>query len=264
MAQLLSVWIPGTKNKWCLLVVLLKQRDLRQASSNNTYFYVKHSATLEHQIVTTKDQSHTLYVPELNEHYHSTHGAVNESEHVFIKNGLLAIHVNPVHIFEVGFGTGLNAILTYKMALEKKLKVLYETIELNPLDPQLVGELNYNNFLDEAAQKIFTQLHELEWGKQHEIHPLFHFRKIHADIFKAGLSSSYHMVYFDAFAPGKQPDIWCGKVFEKIYARMETNGVLVTYCAKGSVKRLLKSIGFEVEAVSGPPGKREMTRARKT
>ncbi|MFD2513112.1 tRNA (5-methylaminomethyl-2-thiouridine)(34)-methyltransferase MnmD [Pontibacter locisalis] len=219
------------------------------------------------EIRQTKDGSNTLYVPELNEHYHSVHGALQESLHVFIKHGLEDVlqSKKDIKILEVGFGTGLNAILTYPFALAKKAFIQYDTLEKFPLEEEVVNQLHFENaILNPELFEVFQQMHSAPWNEPVDIIPYFTLQKIHETLEEFCPPDAYYdIVYFDAFAPEKQPELWSDEMFAKLYKATRPGGVLVTYCAKGSFKRSLKAAGFEVEALPGPPGKREMTRGIK-
>lgn len=211
----------------------------------------------------TADGSHTLYVPELDEHYHSTNGAVQESTHVFIEAGLKRIEKNDIKILEIGFGTGLNTLLTLKNKGDKQID--YHTFELYPLPYSIVDKLNYAICIDESLLGIFNQMHQQEWNTTAELSKDFLLTKIEADFSLLGYSHTcqYDLVYFDAFAPNKQEEMWTEAIFNHLYSITASNGVLVTYCAKGSVRRMLQNSGYFVERLPGPPGKREMLRATK-
>ncbi|GAB2525979.1 tRNA (5-methylaminomethyl-2-thiouridine)(34)-methyltransferase MnmC2 [Rufibacter soli] len=215
----------------------------------------------------TKDGSTTLFVPELNEHYHSVHGALQESLHVFIKMGLQATleRLPSVRILEVGFGTGLNALLTLQHTLATGAAVQYDTLEKYPLSMEVVAQLHFEKFiLNPELLDFFTPLHAAPWEQPVAITPQFTLRKLETDLETfAPAPESYDLIYFDAFAPEKQPHLWTDAVFQKMYDCLAPGGTLVTYCAKGSFKRSLKAAGFTVEALPGPPGKREMTRGVK-
>ncbi|WP_276498636.1 tRNA (5-methylaminomethyl-2-thiouridine)(34)-methyltransferase MnmD [Pontibacter litorisediminis] len=219
------------------------------------------------EIRQTKDGSNTLYVPELNEHYHSVHGALQESQHVFIKYGLehALEQKKDLKVLEVGFGTGLNAILTFPYALAKKAFIQYDTLEKYPLSEEVVQQLHYENIiLNPELYEYFLKLHKAPWNEPAEVIPYFTLQKMHESLEEFVAPSSYYdVVYFDAFAPEKQPELWSDAMFEKLYKAVRPGGILVTYCAKGSFKRSLKAAGFTVEALPGPPGKREMTRGLK-
>ncbi len=215
----------------------------------------------------TGDGSHTLFVPELNENYHSWHGAYTESVHVFIETGLkiAAEKFKPVHIFEVGFGTGLNAILSYEFARKTAHAVTYTGIEKNPLNMDLVAQLNYrDHWKDENLDEVFMQMHSKKWDEEWNAAPFFRFKKLNGSVLDYIFpTAEYHVIFFDAFAPEKQPEMWTVELFSKLYASLQPGGMLVTYCAKGQFKRDLRSAGFEVETLPGPPGKREMVRGTK-
>ena len=213
--------------------------------------------------IITKDGSATLHWPEYDEHYHSFHGALTESKHVFIDAGLefqLKTLTKPIAILEMGFGTGLNALLTYQLAQKREVSVHYTTIEAFPLQKHELEQLNYDQLLGIEAT-VFQQIHSSKHNE--ELHfPYFTFQKQLCKLQDAKLES-YHLIYYDAFAPSAQPELWEKSIFVKLYNSLQTNGCLVTYCAKGAVKRTLQEVGFFIEALPGPPGKREMTRAIK-
>lgn len=214
-----------------------------------------------HKLVETSDGSHTVYVPGLDEHYHSIHGAVQESDFIFIKNGFDACKADPVHIFEVGFGTGLNVLLTAINAADSKRKVYYTSIEKYPLDDYIVKTLNHSLFT--GNRNIYDKIHSAKWNVNTEILPDFHLEKIKSDLLSHSISGNYDLIYFDAFGPDKQPEMWSPDIFKSIAAITNKDGILVTYSAKGEVKRILKSVGFQVSLLPGPPGKRQMIRAVK-
>jgi tRNA U34 5-methylaminomethyl-2-thiouridine-forming methyltransferase MnmC len=216
-----------------------------------------------HQLVTTFDGSHTLYVPELDEHYHSINGAVRESEFIFIRNGFDICKADPLFIFEVGFGTGLNALLTAINAMNGTKEVLYTSIEKYPLEKYIIESLNHHFFAGKEGKNIFRLIHSTEWGPMHRICRNFNLRKIKGDLITDTLTGTYDLIYFDAFGPDKQPEMWKREIFERISGITRTNGIFVTYSAKGEVRRNLRSIGFNVTLLPGPPGKRQMIRAIK-
>lgn len=217
------------------------------------------------EIRSTLDGSHTLYLEELDEHYHSTYGAIQESRHVFIQSGLEQCESDSLNVLEIGFGTGLNCYLTLLSGLKTGRKIHYYTLEKFPLEKQIWEKLNFEDLAETAGSKMFTSLHEATWGDDIEIHPNFLLHKIKADIlqFQTGSLPMVDLIYYDAFSPDKQSELWDRPIFEELYNRMNENGILVTYCAKGIVRRTLQSVGFIVERIPGPPGKREMIRARK-
>lgn len=215
------------------------------------------------QTVATIDGTVTLYVPALNEHYHSVHGAMQESMHVFIRAGLLeaAKTKKELQIFEMGFGTGLNALLTWRWAQMNALNIHYTSVEKFPLEKTVIDSLNYAE-KDETV--FFEQIHSAEWNIQSVIAGNFNLQKKLGDISEINFpQKSFDVIYFDAFAPRVQPELWTDEIFGKMFSLLNPAGILVTYCAKGEVKRSMKRAGFEVETLAGPPGKREMTRGRK-
>ncbi|SET91435.1 tRNA (5-methylaminomethyl-2-thiouridine)(34)-methyltransferase MnmD [Hymenobacter actinosclerus] len=220
------------------------------------------------QLRATADGSGTLYVPALDEHYHSTHGAVQEARHVYLGAGLepaLAAATGPVCVLEVGFGTGLNALLTLERSRTAPVPIAYDTVEKHPLPWELVRELATAPELQVPPLPAFRQqLHEAVWEQPVVLAPTFTLRKLAGELQHLALeAAAYQVIYFDAFAPDKQPDMWTDAVFGQLYAAAAPGGCLVSYCAKGSFKRSLRATGWQVEAIPGPPGKREMTRAWK-
>ncbi|MFB6342051.1 tRNA (5-methylaminomethyl-2-thiouridine)(34)-methyltransferase MnmD [Saccharicrinis sp. FJH62] len=220
----------------------------------------------ELKIKKTEDGSATLFVPELNEHYHSYKGAVRESLHVFIQAGLeeLSRARKNIRILEIGFGTGLNALLTLDYTFsDPELKVHYTTLEKYPLDLNLIIQLNYTAHSNNTIRELFSDIHQAPWNLVSEITDRFSILKLEADLTQEIDLENCDLVYFDAFAPEKQPEMWDEAIFETIYGAMNKGGILVTYCAKGEVRRRMQRAGFNVERLPGPPGKREMLRARK-
>ncbi|NLZ94576.1 MAG: tRNA (5-methylaminomethyl-2-thiouridine)(34)-methyltransferase MnmD [Bacteroidales bacterium] len=222
---------------------------------------------LQTKLITTDDGSHSLFVPHLNEHYHSTHGAIQESRHVFINMGLNACKLQQVNVLEIGFGTGLNAFSTQLESKETGKQIHYTSLELYPLDIKSAKQLNYAQQLtDEDEASHFLALHEAPWGETVEITPTFTLHKIEADFSKPdniNINTRFDVIYFDAFAPEKQPEMWTQQIFNKLFSLCNKNGTLTTYCAKGIVRRMFESAGFIVERLPGPPGKREILRCRK-
>jgi tRNA U34 5-methylaminomethyl-2-thiouridine-forming methyltransferase MnmC len=218
---------------------------------------------MKNEIIITSDGSHTIYVPELNEHYHSIHGAVQESALVYIKNGLDYCKANPVNIFEVGFGTGLNTLLSVVYSRDDERMFNYTSIEKDPLGISVINTLNHWSFAGSEGRQVFEKIHNKKWGISQKISSNFNLKKIKGDIINDKIAGKYDLIFFDAFGPDKQPDIWSPDVFEKIAGITSSGGIFVTYSAKGEVKRLLKANGFKIEMLPGPPGKREMIRAIK-
>lgn len=215
-----------------------------------------------------EDGSHTLFSDKAGECYHSTHGAYTESLQIFINYGLLTVFesltLKTVRILEVGFGTGLNALLTSLEAESGAVYVSYLGLEPFPVESEIIRQLNYCSLLNGNSQQYFDLMHESTWDSTYIIHPSFGFKKQQIGFMDAGLENNgFDLIYFDAFSPEAQPELWEQEVFDKCFRIMAKGGVLVTYCAKGKVKRALKAAGFTIENLPGPPGKREITRARK-
>lgn len=223
---------------------------------------------MQRKIITTKDNSKTLLISEMNETYHSTHGALTEALHIFIENGIKQFSKNnsPISIFEMGFGTGLNAILTYRFALKNNTSINYTTVEKYPVNSNEINTLNYKQLLNltNKENEIYTKMHTLEPLRAHQLNKTFSFTSIYNDIKETKLKpNTFNLIYFDAFAPQHQPHLWEENILKKMHLALKPNGFLITYCAQGKFKRTLKAIGFKVEALDGPPGKREITKAIK-
>jgi tRNA U34 5-methylaminomethyl-2-thiouridine-forming methyltransferase MnmC len=222
----------------------------------------------EHRIITTDDGSSSVYLPLLNETYHSFHGAIQESRHVFIRNGLEHwIKGNTgraVHILEIGFGTGLNAILTLESVASHTTNVHYTTLEAFPLPAEILNGLNYKSqFSSTNLSVLFDAMHHGPWEEPYKINNQFLLEKKECKLEDYWPNKEIDVVYFDAFAPSKQPELWTLTMLEKTTAALSSGGIFVTYCAKGQLKRDLKSLGMTVETLPGPPGKKEMVRAMK-
>ncbi|MBC6606007.1 tRNA (5-methylaminomethyl-2-thiouridine)(34)-methyltransferase MnmD [Hymenobacter sp. BT188] len=220
------------------------------------------------EVRVTQDGSSTLYVPALDEHYHSTHGAVQEAQHVYLAAGLesvLAASGGQIQVLEIGFGTGLNALLTLQRSLSVSQLIHYDTLEKYPLSTHVIAALGVERYiLNPELQEFHYRLHAAPWDTAVRLTPHFTLRKHHAALQEYQLPPShYNVIYFDAFAPEKQPDMWTDAVFSQLFAATAPGGILTSYCAKGSFRRSLKAAGWVVEKIPGPPGKREMTRARK-
>lgn len=214
------------------------------------------------KIIITEDGSHSLFVDTINENYHSVHGATQESTHIFIQSGLANLDLKEVNILELGFGTGLNAALTLAFAKEHSIRVNYTSIEKFPLSKQIYQQLNYAEKCG-ISDDLFLSLHKSDWNKWEAITPYFNLQKIEGEIETWLQPDNYDMVYFDAFSPDKQPELWSPQVFENMYLSCKPGALLTTYCAKGVVRRTMQAAGFTVERLPGPPGKREMLRAKK-
>ncbi|MBW6478030.1 MAG: tRNA (5-methylaminomethyl-2-thiouridine)(34)-methyltransferase MnmD [Bacteroidales bacterium] len=219
------------------------------------------------ELINTSDGSHTLRLVGADEQYHSVNGALQESQHVFIQAGLMKIihDIKPLNLLEVGMGTGLNALLTVTKSVENESVVFYDAVEPFPLDEQWTEKLNYTGFFPgKWVSQAFEMIHNKSGSQYNNLYGLFNFRCFNQKIQELKLETDhYHLVYFDAFGPDTQPEMWTDDVFEKISNSMKFGGILVTYCAKGAVRRAMRSAGLKVERLPGPPGKREMTRAEK-
>lgn len=215
------------------------------------------------KIIVTGDGSHSLFHEALDETYHSRHGALQESLHVFIEHGFRYLgktqKPKSISILEVGFGTGLNALLTLAEAIESDISVAYTSLETYPLNEEVWAKLNYPD-----TNNLFKELHQAEWEKWNQINSHFQLLKLEKSLQDVELDPRQcDLIYFDAFAPNKQPELWELTVLDKVVKTLKSGGMFVTYCAKGQLKRDLKSLGLIVESLPGPPGKREMVRALK-
>lgn len=218
------------------------------------------------EIIATKDGSHSLFREDLNETYHSTHGAEAESRYVFMKMGLDYLRENnlPIRILEVGFGTGLNALLALEYQLNHKVKIEYHTLEPFPLSAEIYEQLNYTDTIQfEGSKAAFSKLHSSSDNEEQRFGTDFLFTKYYQKLEDFNSNSPFTVIFFDAFAPSKQADMWTIEQLQHVYNLTDTNGVFTTYCAQGQFKRNLKAVGYETEELPGPPGKKEMTRGRK-
>lgn len=221
---------------------------------------------MKREFLTTGDGSVTIHLPEWNEQYHSKHGALAEAHHVFIQSGLdyyRSEHPGEtVSILEIGFGTGLNAFLTSLEAQNEKFKIKYTGVEAYPVESSELGKLNYAELIG-VTNAEFLQLHSTSWEISSEINPYFTLIKRKMFFSEIEEINAFNLIYFDAFGARVQPELWTEIIFRKMYQSLKVGGVLVTYSAKGSVRRALQAVGFNVERLPGPPGKREMLRATK-
>lgn len=214
---------------------------------------------------TTADGSHTLFISSLDEHYHSINGAIQESVHVFIRAGLNQVQKTNIRVLEIGFGTGLNAFLTL-LEIENAVMertVTYYTVERYPLGPVITRQLNYADQACDEQKILYHTLHVAEWDQQVPVTPHFTLCKMNANACDCVFPTSIDLIYFDAFAPEKQPELWEQNMFNRLYACASTGAIIVTYCAKGEVRRRMQAAGFKMERLPGPPGKRHMLFGRK-
>ena len=224
---------------------------------------------MKRKIVTTGDGSTTIQITDWNEQYHSMHGAVQEARHVFLKMGLdFWMNENPdqnsLHILEIGFGTGLNALLTLMHAEKSSVNLLYEGVEAYPVSSEELAQLNYLEAADaQVFEAVFEKMHQTPWEQTETITEAFQLKKRKQTFETLEDQDQHDLIYFDAFGARVQPELWEEPIFEKMYCALKAGGVLVTYAAKGSVRRAMQAVGFKVERLPGPPGKREMLRAVK-
>lgn len=227
---------------------------------------------MKREIIVTADGSTTIHIPEWNEQYHSKHGAIQEAYHVFIKQGLQhACHAErnsnvdlPLSILEIGFGTGLNTFITLLEAEKLNQNINYVGVEAYPVLGDEISKLNYTKALKaENSDSVFKTIHDITWEEKHQITDTFSLTKRQQFFSEIEDQSCFDLIYFDAFGARVQPDLWTESIFKRMYEALKPNGVLVTYSAKGSVRRAMQSVGFSVEKLPGPPGKREMLRATK-
>ena len=224
---------------------------------------------MNRELLMTEDGSFTVSIPEIHTTYHSTRGAIQESEHVFIKTGLKFFteknnNKKTVDIFEMGFGTGLNALLSFMEAERLQLKINYTSIEFFPLEPSITSSLNYHTELqDPGLLFFFGKIHSAEWNTQTPISPRFNLHKQNADLKSFSTEKVFDLIYFDAFDPKTQPELWTKEIFEKMFSMLREGGILVTYSSKSEVRKAMVAAGFAVEKPPGPWGKREIVRAFK-
>ena len=219
---------------------------------------------MKRKIITTGDGSKTIQIEEWDEQYHSLHGAVQEAYHVFIDHGLKHVLRPKIDILEIGFGTGLNALITLAEAQKENKKITYCGVEKYPVSVSEVNQLNYCETLGFSdLQDAFEQMHYSDWQQKITIHKDFVLVKKQQDFCEINDKNAFDLIYFDAFGARVQPELWTVEIFKKMFKALRSKGVLVTYAAKGSVRRAMQEVGFLVERLPGPPGKREMLRATK-
>lgn len=219
---------------------------------------------MEREIIQTSDGSTTIHIKDWNESYHSKHGAIQEAKHVFIKNGLALFPNQKISILEIGFGTGLNAFITYLEAIKLGQTIDYVGVEAYPISEPELQSMNYLHELNALESKaVFDQMHASNWDESHLLSDTFSLTKRKQLFQDINDFEKFDLIYFDAFGYRVQPELWSTEIFKKMYKALKNNSVLVTYAARGVVKRSMIEVGFTVEKLAGPPGKREMFRAKK-
>jgi tRNA U34 5-methylaminomethyl-2-thiouridine-forming methyltransferase MnmC len=222
---------------------------------------------MKRQIIITEDGSHSIAIEQTNITFHSRYGAIRESEHVYMDAGLkqLLHKKSSLNIFEMGFGTGLNALLTLIHAEKANQKIYYETVDNFPLETGFFEKLNYCEQLNRPELKpLFFQLHHSKWNQEISIGFFFTIKKMNTMLQPYVFNKTFDIIFYDAFAPNAQPELWTEEIFKKLFSALSQNGLLLTYCSKGIVQRAMRAAGFVVEQLPGPPHKREILRARKT
>ena len=232
------------------------------------YLCANKNLTMESEkIFITEDGSHSVYSDKYGVSYHSKFGALKETQHVFINAALRfkAVVQQQISILEIGFGTGLNTFITFLESQKRNLTIKYHAIEAYPLSLELARQLNYTKLIDtgDNQEELFLKLHQTPWDVPVVLSDQFIFKKELKKFEEIDCENQFDIIYFDAFAPEAQPELWNEAMMRKMYKALHPEGILTTYCAKGAVKRTMKAVGFDIEALPGPPGKREMTRATK-
>lgn len=219
---------------------------------------------MKREIITTQDGSVTIYLPEMQENYHSKFGAIQEANHVFIQNGLALTQSRPISILEIGFGTGLNAFITYVESLKNSQQISYTGVEAYPVTPEEVAQLNYPEQLGASnEQNTFNTMHSQDWEKQNALSTNFTLEKRKQFFQDIEDVNTYDLIYFDAFGYQFQPDLWSVEIFNKMFSALKKDGILVTYACRTVIKKAMIEAGFTTEKIPGPPGKREMLRGYK-
>lgn len=214
------------------------------------------------EVVMTKDGSKTLFLTKREVYYHSIHGAVSEAKHVYIEHGLRNINKSSLNILEMGFGTALNALVTFVESSKANLKINYLSVDNYPINYELVKQLDYPFFLSsQDYESLFKRMHCSDWNQETAISPNFNLFKFKSSIETLSIDRKIDLVYYDAFAPKANYNLWSVEIFKNLSRYLNDSAILVTYCANGQVKRNLKAAGFSLETLKGPPGKREMIRA---
>lgn len=219
---------------------------------------------LKKEVVLTSDGSSSIYLPDWDESYHSKHGAIQEAKHVFIESGFQKCNRNPLHILEIGFGTGLNAFLTLNEAILHNKEVFYTGIEAYPVSTDIISALNYPNIIEGGKlETYFKKMHESPWEKLLELHTFFKLTKRNQFFQTIEDVDAFDLIYFDAFGFRVQQELWSETIFQKMYNALKKDGILVTYACRTPIKKAMEAVGFTTEKLPGPPGKREMLRACK-
>lgn len=218
---------------------------------------------MKREIITTDDGSVTIHLPEMNESYHSKFGAIQEAYHVFIKNGLEITEGKPLSILEIGFGTGLNAFITFFESQKNNQQIYYTGVEAYPVVPEEAALMNYAAVLSPQHQDVFDKMHGSVWGQDVKLAPNFVLNKQQLHFEDITFAGEFDLIYFDAFGYPSQPELWSEEIFAKMYTALRPNGVLVTYACRTVIKKAMQAAGFITQKLPGPPGKREMLRAHK-
>jgi tRNA U34 5-methylaminomethyl-2-thiouridine-forming methyltransferase MnmC len=218
---------------------------------------------LKREIITTLDGSVTIHLPEMQENYHSKFGAIQEAYHVFIQNGLAAAKGRPIAILEIGFGTGLNAFITYLESLKSGQEIQYTGVEAYPVTPSEAIQLNYPALLDNSRQEAFNLMHSAQWEEEVVLSKNFTLTKRKQFFQEIDDADAFDLIYFDAFGYPSQPELWSPEIFSKMYNALKKEGILVTYACRTVIKKAMIEAGFTTEKLPGPPGKREILRAFK-
>jgi len=219
---------------------------------------------IKKEVVITSDGSTSIFLPDWNESYHSKHGAIQEANHVFIENGFDKLKGSSLQILEIGFGTGLNALLTLNKSIQQNKQVYYTGIEAYPVSDEIVNTLNYSELLEpDEKEPFFKKIHAAQWDHFVKIHPMFHLKKKNIFFHEIDDSNLYDIIYFDAFGFRVQPELWSEEIFKIMFNALKKDGLLLTYACRSPIKKTMETSGFTTEKLPGPPGKREMLRATK-
>ncbi|MGV9003711.1 tRNA (5-methylaminomethyl-2-thiouridine)(34)-methyltransferase MnmD [Flavobacterium sp.] len=218
---------------------------------------------MKHEIIQTKDGSTSIHIPEWNESYHSTNGAIQEANHVFIKNGLSLFEGKSISVLEIGFGTGLNTLITYNETLKRNQQINYVAVEAYPISLEEAMAMNYPEKINPDLKDLYHILHTSEWNREIKLDANFTFQKRKQFFEAIDDVKRFDLIYFDAFGYATQPELWTESIFHSMYNALKMNGILVTYACRSIIKNNMLSAGFSIEKLPGAPGKREMLRATK-